>query len=64
MRRMVGSSPRRLARAAAGPVPRRLAMPSRSKRSTLRYIVRSGLAVSLALAGTGAPNSTSGRISS
>ena len=63
MLRMADSRPRRLARAMAGSVPKRLSMPSFSKRSTLRYMVRSGVPVSLALSATESPNSTSGRSS-
>jgi hypothetical protein len=49
MRRLYGSRPRRLALAIAGSVAKRLSMPSASKRSTLRYMVRSGVPVSAAL---------------
>ena len=64
IRRMAGSNPRRLALAAAGSVAKRLSMPSSSKRSILRYIVRSGVPVSLALCATGPPNRTVGLSSS
>jgi len=64
MRRIAGSSPRRLARSVAGSVPKRLSMPSFAKRSTLRYIVRSGVPVSLALSATELSNKTNGRSSS
>jgi len=57
---MEGGSLRRLAFSAS----KRLSMPSFSKRSTLRYRVRSAEPVSRALSATEVPNSVSGRISS
>ncbi len=64
IRRMYGSRPLRLALAAAGSAAKRLSIPSLSKRSTLRYIVRSGMPVCLARSATDSPNRTTGLSSS
>ena len=64
MRRMCGSRPRRVDLAAAGSVAKRLTMPSFSKRSTLRYMVRSGVPVCPARSATEPPNRAKGLSSS